>query len=162
MTSVVDAAKELARAGFSIFPCDPDKRPHVKKWADAATTDETVIRQWWSDWPDAMIGLPTGSVSGLYVIDLDIDKDTGEVIGEQTVTRLGLKAALHGAPSVLTPTGGRHFYFRHPGEGWGNTARRLGGGVDTRGEGGYVIAPGSCNGAGAYPFRAPRKMARLA
>ena len=96
MTSVVDAAKELARAGFSIFPCDPDKRPHVKKWADAATTDETVIRQWWRDWPDAMIGLPTGSVSGLYVIDLDIDKDTGEVIGEQTVTRLGLKAALHG------------------------------------------------------------------
>ena len=147
-TDVLESARAFARAGFPVFPCGPDKRPRVK-WKGAATTDDATICQWWRDRPESMIGLPTGSTSGLYVIDLDIDKETGEPVGEQTITSLGLKSALAGAPSALTTTGGRHFYFRHPGDGWGNTARKIGAGIDTRGEGGYVIAPGSVNGAGA-------------
>jgi hypothetical protein len=46
--------------------------------------------------------------------------------------------------TVTTPSGGRHLYFRQPPElELGNTAGRLGWKIDTRGHGGYVLAPGS-------------------
>jgi len=147
----LQAALAYARAGYLVFSCRQDKTPYVK-WRDDATTDEGTIRQWWRDQPDAMIGLPTGSASGLFVLDVDIHKKTGEAIGEQTISRLGLEHALKEVPTASTPSGGRHCYFRHPGDGWGNTAGKIGEGVDTRGEGGYIIAPGSNNGAGAYQW----------
>jgi hypothetical protein len=45
---------------------------------------------------------------------------------------------------VETPSGGRHTYFRcGDGPRVGNSAGKIGGGIDTRGDGGYVIAPGA-------------------
>ena len=74
MAGALESALAFARAGFPVFPCGHDKRPLVK-WTEAATTDDATICRWWRKWPDAMIGLPTGSTSGLYVIDLDVDKE---------------------------------------------------------------------------------------
>ena len=99
----LQAALAYAHAGYPVFPCGQDKRPLVK-WKQAATTDGAAICQWWQDWPESMIGLPTGSASGLYVVDLDVDKETDEAIGEQTISRLGLELALKEAPTASTPS----------------------------------------------------------
>ena len=120
-----------------------------------ASTDEAQLREWWTRWPKAMIGLPTGRRSELYVVDID-DKDG--VDGFATYRALALPLA---EIAVRTPSGGGHVYFRWPGDGWGNTAKKLGPGIDTRGEGGYVVAPPSQNANGAYRWVNERMGARL-
>ena len=85
--------------------------------------------------------MPTGKASGFFVVDLDVDKEKG-VDGIATWARL---IAEHGdvvAPTVLTPRGGMHLYFKHV-DGLGCTAGTLGPGIDTRGDGGYVLLPPS-------------------
>lgn len=136
-----------------------------------ATTDPDVIRMWWARWPDANVGISCGP-SGLLVVDVDAhggtppDKplprhphvdNTGVVNGYDVLAAL---LAVHGAtwPDTLqvgTPSGGMHLYFRQPsGARLGNTTgergRGLGWAVDTRGWGGYVVAPSSVTPAGAY------------
>jgi len=36
-----------------------------------ATTDQETISRWWREYPEAGIGMPTGSRSGMIVIDVD-------------------------------------------------------------------------------------------
>jgi putative DNA primase/helicase len=59
--------------GWSIIPLGRDKRPLIAEWSPyqkrRATKDE--IEQWWSKWPEANIGLVTGSISGVVVLDAD-------------------------------------------------------------------------------------------
>ena len=102
------------------------------------------LRQWRERWPRANIGVACGGVAKLLVVDVD---DSG---GEGTLSHL---EAEHGAlpPSVEVITGnGRHVWLRTPeGVTLGNTAGTLGEGVDTRGTGGYVLAPPSLHPSGA-------------
>ena len=145
----VEVALDLAKNGIRCFPVKRDKKPLVK-WMEAATTDQDQIRKWWKRWPDAMVAIPTGGVSGVFVVDLDVNKQTGAPIGESSLKAAGLADCVRHVPCVRTPSGGAHFYFKHPGKGFGNTAGQIGPGIDTRGDGGYVVAPGSFNGSGAY------------
>jgi hypothetical protein len=70
---VLDDAPEYARRGLSVFSCNPaNKAPLVKNGFKAATCDEQQIREWWTTWPQAMIGVPTGPASGIDVIDIDL------------------------------------------------------------------------------------------
>ena len=153
-------AQQLAKAGLPIFPCKEDKTPLVR-WKDEATSDPDRILKWWRQWPSALVGLRTGGTSGAYVVDLDIDKETGELVGELTIDALGLGDIFETVPAVRTPSGGWHLLFRHPGDGFGNTARKIGPGVDTRGEGGYIIAPGVASGSGKYEAVRPIDWAAL-
>jgi hypothetical protein len=106
-----------------------------------ATTDPEVIRAWWTRHPTANIGMATGSGSGLLVIDVDLDKGGFE----------SLAALIHrykewpDTPTVRTGGGGIHFYFRFPedAEIRNDVGRKLGPGIDVRGEGGYVLLPPS-------------------
>lgn len=141
----LQAALSHAKAGRPVFPCSPDKRPLVK-WRDRATTNPAQIERWWNKWPDAMPGLPMGRASGLAVLDLDKrpDKD-----GAAALRDLGFGLDSLSPCIIATPSGGQHVYFQW-GEGLGNSAAGLPPGVDVRGEGGYVIAPGAVNGVGAY------------
>ena len=143
----LDTALALAGAGLSVFPChaggDKAKQPMpFIKWRDASTTSESQIRQWWQKWPDAAIGLDLGKC-GLLVIDADRH---GEHDG---VEAWGAVMAAHGfdpdsAPLVATPNQGNHHFFRQPADRrLGNGRGSLPPGVDVRGEGGYVIAPGT-------------------
>jgi hypothetical protein len=143
-TGNVNVAIDLARSGLPVFPCAADKRPKVR-WKEAATNDATAIGHLWQQHYAALVGLPTGARSGLFVIDLDVERETGEEIGTANFNSLGFGDLLCDPTQirVRTPSGGLHLYFRHPGEGFGNTAGKLGPKIDTRGEGGYVIAPGS-------------------
>ncbi|SFH21169.1 AAA family ATPase [Sulfitobacter dubius] len=138
--SALGAALAYAAAGFPVHPVK-GKVP-LTKWKGAASTDEATIRGWWERWPNASVALVTGTRSGLFVVDLDIDKATGEAIGEASAARLGLAECFEGAPVARTGSGGRHVFFKAE-EGFENSAGKVGEGIDTRGEGGFVVAAGS-------------------
>jgi hypothetical protein len=141
-------AVSWARAGFPVFPCGPDKRPLTAHGFKDATADLDAVANLWAKHPAALVGLPTGKASGLFVVDLDTDKGTGEALGEASLAVLGLSYLIGSVPTVATPSGGRHLYFRDCG--MGSTSNKLGPKIDTRGNGGYIIAPASVAPAGAY------------
>jgi hypothetical protein len=143
-------ALAYAARGWPVFPCQPDKRPATPHGFKDASRDREKILTWWMRDPGAMIGAPTGAASGLAVLDLDTDPAKG-VDGIEAFSAV-VKTA--GAPirtrKHRTPRGGLHLFFRHPGEPVKNTAGEIAPGVDTRGDGGYVILPPSTTAAGCY------------
>jgi len=135
------AALAYAGRGVPVFPCEPGaKRPLTRNGHWDATTDPRAIRRWWGRWPTANVGVPTGSKSGVVV--LDVDPDAG---GSESLAKL--ERAGGPAPTTArarTGGGGIHLFFRHPsGTEIRNSAGLLGAGLDVRGEGGYVVVPPS-------------------
>jgi hypothetical protein len=98
-----------------------------------ATRDETQIREWWTRWPEANIGIPTGAVSGCDVLDID-PRHGGEISLEELESQYG---KLPETAEQLTGGGGRHLLFRHQ-EGVGCKVGILPG-IDVRGDGGYIL-----------------------
>jgi hypothetical protein len=138
--SIMDAAINYANQSWPVFPCDPaTKQPYTSKGFKAATTEASQIVDWWSKFPKAMIGVPTGAASGIWVLDIDVKPDADGAV------ELAKLEQAHGAlPPTLTastPSGGKHLYFRYT-EGIKNRGS-FESGIDVRGEGGYVIAAGS-------------------
>lgn len=142
-------AHAFAQAGIPVFPCDTRKRPLTPRGHHDATTDLDAIRRWWTRWPDALVGIPTGPASGLWV--LDVDGEAGRQSLNELMARLGVEKLADLTPCVSrTPGGGMHLIFRlQPGERPRNRARDIGAGLDTRGvkadgnAAGYFIGPGS-------------------
>src|SRR3990167_3278053 len=65
----LEAALDHARGGFAVFPLIPNnKRPLIENWRNLATVDKSRIRQWWTETPDANIGIQTDR---LLVVDID-------------------------------------------------------------------------------------------
>jgi hypothetical protein len=135
-------------------------------WETLATTDTSVIQRHWSANPAHNIGLATGP-AGLLVIDLDVAspgkqlpddcRSAGAIHGAWMLARLAEAddATVGDTWTVSTPSGGTHLYFRQPtGVALRNTrgsdTAGLAGLIDTRGWGGYVVAPGSTTPQGAY------------
>lgn len=162
------AALAHAERGWHVFPLRPDdKRPAFPDhpadgctdrdprcrnagrhlgWEPRATTDPDRIRRAWTTRPYG-IGLACGP-SGLVVVDLDTRKDgTDGPTGLDTLTDLATahRATIEATYTVTTGRGGTHLYYRHPeaGPALRNTAGTLGPMVDTRAQGGYVVAAGS-------------------
>lgn len=150
--SRVDDALRYARDGWRVLPVFPgEKRPRLKDWPTAATTDTEVIREWWTRMPDSNIGLACGRESGFFV--LDIDPKNG---GDESLAAL---VAEHGELpytfTVRTGSGGTHYYFAMPDFEVTNSPGRLKGtGIDVRGEGGQVLAPPSRTVIGEYRVKA--------
>jgi hypothetical protein len=70
--SHLDLALAYCRHGIPVFPLRPEtKTPYMKGGHHLATTDEATIFQWWREWPKAMVGIPAGPPSGLWILDLD-------------------------------------------------------------------------------------------
>lgn len=127
------------KLGFSVIPTKRDKRPYVQwqEFQQRKASDEEVKR-WWKQWPDANPAIVTGPVSGVDVIDIDsveADKSLQEFLPDSLQI-----------PTVHTPSGGKHYYFRHS-SGWTNKVQVLHK-CDIRTTGGYVLAPPSTNGNG--------------
>jgi hypothetical protein len=104
-----------------------------------ASNDCEIIASWWQQAPTANIGLAIPK--GVFVVDLD---------GEQAYRDWVNMCGRHGEPPpTLTVITGRdkHLYFRSSVE--VNSASRLGPGINTRGPGGYTIAPPSVHPSGA-------------
>src|SRR5262245_60035813 len=142
--TLAEHALMLAERGLAVFPLKArDKAPVTKHGFKDATTDLAVIKGWWEGWPEQNIGIATGERSGVFVVDVD---------GEQGEASLEALCDKHGPlpPTVESLTGkGRHIWFRYPvGVKIGSTAKRLGQGLDTRGNDGYVVAPPSIHPTG--------------
>ncbi len=143
---ILQAALDYAARGWLLFPCHPaTKRPVTEHGLHDATNDEKQIRQWWTLFPGATIGMRTGPQSGVWVIDLDV---AGNVDGVVAFTKLAEgKATIPETITTRTPRGGRHLFFKWI-DGIKNSAGKIAQGIDTRGEDGYVILPPSARSDG--------------
>lgn len=141
-TSPADIAVGLAEEGFRVIPVQAGgKRPLVGDWAENATNDPIEIGKLWQQYRGANVGIPTGAVNDLIVIDIDTDE------AKQWWAGLGIPNGL----SVSTPSGGVHYYYAIDPEHDIQTNRsKLFPGIDVRAEGGQVVAPGSRTHKGAY------------
>lgn len=146
--SLAEVARAYASAGFAVFPLQPSSKVPYKgsRGCLEATTHSGLVSTWWTSCPDANVGLACGEASRLWVLDLDVKHG---VDGAANMRALAAGRELPTTFTVRTPSGGLHLYFRHV-EGLGNTAGKLAPGVDTRGQGGYVLAPGSVIDGEAY------------
>jgi hypothetical protein len=138
---LLDAALTYADLGYPVFPCAPGTKKPMSgtHGRDEATTDAAQIEAWWSATPNANIGLAT---DGLCVVDFDPLKDGSP--NPWLADQPARAAELARAPLSLTPRGGKHFIFRQPqGVALRNTASKLAAQIDTRANGGYIVAPPS-------------------
>ena len=142
----LDAALAYAARGWRVVPIIPgQKRPPLGQWTEVATRDPDRIRQWWGGrYADHGVGIVCGwnaeRTACLFVVDVD-EGHTDGVSGGDTLAELeAAHGALPATMEVVTGSGGRHLYFVADEE-VGTGANRLGPGVDTRGEGGQVLAP---------------------
>ena len=146
-------ALRFAKAGIAVFPCfesgPRSKEPRTRHGHHDATTDIPAIRAWWQCWPGALVGIPVGPSSGVWV--LDVDGSAGRASLRELLAKLNLGTVGELTRIVArTPSGGLHLYFAiRDGERPRNRANDIGVGLDTRGlkedgtSAGYVIAPGS-------------------
>lgn len=135
MSSTIALAKALALAkvGLPVFPCAASKRPTCPHGFLDASRDPGAVRALWRDYPGPLIGVPTGTVTGIFVLDVDSAKhDTAAEWLERHASYLPETR------SHRTQSGGMHMLFRHR-PGLRNTQARLALGVDTRADGGYVL-----------------------
>lgn len=158
----LDFALRYAARGWAVFPLhemrapgacscgrecgSPGKHPYTEKGVHDASRDEAAIRAWWARWPQANVGIATGRVSGLVVLDIDPRHDGDESLAALEAER----GALPETPVSLTGGGGAHYLFAHPGEGDVPNRVNLAGhtGVDLKGDGGYIVAPPSNHASG--------------
>ena len=133
-----DQVRRLAARGWRLFPCrEKAKEPLIRKWPDLASSNIDQIELWYRRWPVCNWGIVTGQRSGIWVLDCD---------GQDGLESFWLKCKEHGVIDTLavrTSNEGTHLYFRWPTNGAVRTAAKVLPGVDVRGEGGYVISPGS-------------------
>ena len=168
---MLDVVLSYAGRGWAVFPLwsvkngvctchkrgrcnDPGKHPRTSTGFKKASTNEKVIRRW--RWETANIGIATGAVSGLLVIDID-PRHGGDKTIKALIKELG---ELPPAPRVKTGDGW-HLYFLHPGR---HVASRndFAQGIDIKADGGYVIAPPSNHLSGVrYQWEIDPKKAGL-
>lgn len=155
MKTPLEMALSCASKGWKLFPIEGMKSapPLLADWPAKATSDPAIIRQWALANPGCNWGIACGP-SNLFV--LDIDRKNGKN-GDTKLALLELdNGGLPETLTVATPTGGEHRYFVGRGK---TTVGKLrpdgseigfGPGLDTRSEGGYVVAPGSVRPEGSY------------
>jgi len=123
-------------AGYSLIPVGKDKRPLLHAWKKYQTirpTEEELLA-WWTKWPEANVGIITGSISGITVLDIDSYKSTNTVPFQtfpETFT-------------VETGNKGLQLYYQYqPGLSISANAYPQFPNLDIRSDGGYVVAPPS-------------------
>lgn len=144
-------ALRYASEGFYVFPvyeplangcsCSKagcrGKHPRTVNGVKDATTDANKIKEWWQKWPNASIGLATGAISGVSVVDLD---------GAEGIAS-GRSLGLTSTVTALTGNGKQLFYADSQGN-LSNSVKKIAAGLDTRGNGGYVVVPPSLHPCG--------------
>jgi putative DNA primase/helicase len=118
--------------GWSVFPLEARGKKPLCEWKKFQMEPASLeqVREWTKR--ECNIGIVTGRISKIVVLDLDNDEAIAEA------KRLGLPHT----PTVRTGRG-RHVYFRHPGSFDVPNAAGIFPGADIRGDGGYVVGPGS-------------------
>ena len=132
------AAAEYARGAWHVFPLRPrGKEPLTAHGFKDATNDAVQVERWWTDQPNANIGLHCR-----HFTVLDVDPRNG---GDETLEALTHEhgAGFKDTVNVLTGGGGVHYYYL------GTTSMtKAGPGLDVKSTGGYVILPPSIHPSG--------------
>jgi putative DNA primase/helicase len=147
----LESALAYAAKGWKVFPAPPGSKKSYKsekhsggrKWGMTSDADE--IRADFTRWSNAGIGIPTGAVNGIVVIDADTIAGHG-VDGIAALDQLQAKhGPLPDTLQALTASRSLHNYLKHPGVGIKIKCSNseLGPGIDVKGDGGMVIAPPS-------------------
>ncbi|MET0708312.1 MAG: bifunctional DNA primase/polymerase [Tardiphaga sp.] len=146
MSDLLAVALDYAARGLPVFPCTPrGKTPAVGRGYHAATTNPATIRRYWTD-PDRNIAIPTGMPSGVWVLDIDGPE------GEASLRALETKHGAIPKTRTVVTSRGKHAWFAYPGA-VPTTVGRIGPGIDTRGDDGYVVVPPSIHQTGhRYAF----------
>ncbi|TPM58996.1 hypothetical protein FJ959_08970 [Mesorhizobium sp. B2-2-4] len=165
--SSLETARWYTSHGVSVFPCRevesdemdpatgeftlrPEKSPYNSNGLKGATRSTRIVDIFFGDkFPAAAIGVPTGEPLGAWVLDLD---KHGDLDGHTWLAEMEAKhGPLPETARASTANGGTHVFFRHV-DGVRNRAA-IAPGVDTRGDGGYILAPGSAMADGrAYKW----------
>ena len=164
MTTILDTALAAAARGWRILPvhwlkapgicscpagarCNSiAKHPLISDWARMASTSGADIYEWWDRWPKANLGIAMGYESGIFTVDIDPDHG-----GDITLAEL---LAEHGPLPLTrrhrTGSGGDHYLFEYPAFDVISKGDTFGTGIDTRGAGGFIVAPPSVSAKGLY------------
>ena len=143
--TILDHALLYARRGIRIIPIAPgEKYPAgIEAWQTVATSNETTITEWFTTtYKNWGVGICTGRAGTRQIFVLDIDEHNPQQSGSDTLNDLETEhGKLPDTVTVLTPTGGKHLYFTTPIPIRNDAGKRLGPGLDIRGDGGQVLAP---------------------
>ena len=160
-STTLEYALHYAGLGWRVFPLTPGTNVPLKgtNGHKEATTHESQLTDWWATHPDRNIGIATGAVSGIWVLDLDV-KDGKD--GPKEVQRFMEREKIEPPPLVTlrakSSSGGKHLVFKYDAtKPVGNRAAVFGpgSGVDIRGNGGYICAAPSLRGQGLYKWVDP-------
>ena len=143
------AALAYAAARRAVLPLVPRaKEPAIARGFHSATTNPETIRRYWRV-PDRNIGIATGALSGVWVLDID---------GDEGAASLRALEAQHGKLPVtwISSTGrGWHVWWRYTAPIRSSTGR-IAPSLDVKADGGYVVAPPSIHPSGrAYTWLVP-------
>lgn len=163
MEQMKNAALTYASWGMSVLPLygirngfctcykpdcsNPGKHPLLPNGVKGASGDSKTITDWWTQWPDANVGIVTGAISGVVVIDVDCDPASGKYGDESLIDWEAVHGELPRTWQSLTGGGGRHYFFKCTDPAIRNRTGLLPG-IDIRGNGGYVVAPPSMHRSG--------------
>ena len=133
--------------------CKPGKHPRLFTGLKEASKDPEKINTWWRRWPDANIGIVTGAISGMWVLDVDVGPD--KFGGDSLDKLLNEHGPLPETVTAMTGGGGEHYVFAYPEDGVRSATNVLGRDkypdIDSRGDGGYIIVePSNHVSGGSY------------
>lgn len=140
-----EAGRGYLARGWAVIPIEPGGKRPLVRWEEFQhrLPTEQELHAWFERWPLANIGIVTGMVSRLVVLDIDPRHD-----GDDALILLEHEhGPLPHSVEALTGGGGRHVYFLHPGKAMRNKVG-LATGIDLRGDGGVVVAPPSVHPSG--------------
>jgi hypothetical protein len=144
MSELLAALETLVvKSGLKVFPCSK-KIPLTPNGFKDATSDVKQVLAMWADHPAAQIGVPTGRINNMVVLDVDGPEGEAWLRGK----------VMPETRTVMTRPGRYQFWFKLP---EGRTAKCSAGvlapQIDVRGEGGYVIAPPSIHHESGKPYK---------
>lgn len=137
-TTMVSHALNYLKLGWSVIPLEPEGKKPLVKWekyqSERASPEQ--IRKWWTKYPKANIGVVTGLLSGIIVIDIDSSQGQENYIAKFS--------QLHNTISQKTgkPNASQRL-FAHPQDRKYHNMARLLDDVDIRADGGYIVVPPS-------------------
>ena len=165
---IKELAIGYAQSGISVFPCrreegymtyedgrqelKEEKSPLTMYGLTQASKLPRLVDKWWTEFPGALIGIATGEKSGFWVLDIDVPSDAHKSEGDGRDWLVKMeeeKGELPATRIARTANGGLHLFWKHV-EGIRNTGSVIAPGVDVRGDGGYIIAPGSVMADGRF------------
>jgi hypothetical protein len=141
----------FSHAGFDMFPLIPGGKEPACRWTTEATSDIEEMRSLFSGVGSTGYGIATGRRSGIFVVDVDVKDGAGGVDSWDDLCRENDYSP--DTLTIKTASGGFHYYYSYPVDIAGhipNSAGSLAAGVDIRGDGGFVVGPGSVTEKGEY------------